>query len=139
MNDKTPRVGSLEYAETQKSYVPKVGDKVRATLGENVLVGRIDFRGEIGFSLLMDVLKDPEQSVDGVWLWDSDLWRFEQVVSVPTKFGAVIRRADGVLLSLQDTKNRDNRWLAPSDNWQWCDDADATAGGFTVLFDGVDE
>jgi hypothetical protein len=67
------------------------------------------------------------------------LWHFEQLVSVPTKFGAVIRRADGVLLSLQDTKNRDDRWLAPSDNWQWCDDADAAAGGFTVLFDGVDE
>lgn len=115
-----------------EKYVPKVGDKVRATLGENVLVGDVS---EQCADDLVEVLLAEDECLT----LDLSLWQFERVVSVPTKFGAVIRRADGVMLSLQDAEARNNRWLAPSDGWQWCDDAEATAGGFTVLFDGVDE
>lgn len=130
MNDKTPRVGSLEYAETQKSYVPKVGDKVRATLGESVVMGRhINTLHDNGVHIA------PEGSDFPIVLRISDGWHFEQVVSVPTKFGAVIRRADGMKFVLR----------AP-DFGQWAtlstvsvEESDATRGGFTVLFDGVDE
>ena len=61
-----------------------------------------------------------------------------QVVSVPTKFGAVIRRADGMLFQRTTAENRRHDWL-PNDNAFSVDEAEATRGGFTVLFDGVDE
>lgn len=109
-------------------YVPKVGDKVRATLGENVLVGPVEmvevyhngFYAEVNIS-----------TADTWGLSSADGWHFEQIVSVPTKFGAVIRRADGQSFSLTARAQKACPWLTQSGSWT--DDADATRGGFTVL------
>lgn len=115
-------------------YVPKVGDKVKATLGDNVLIGRIiaEYKRH-GDVFRVDI--QPDGLREKVACFASDGWLFEQVVSVPTKFGAVIRRADGMKFVLR----------AP-DFGQWAtlstvsvEESDATRGGFTVLFDGVDE
>lgn len=63
---------------------------------------------------------------------------FEQVVKVPTKFGAVIRRADGVQFTLAEPDASDTlTWFGRSAGWASPDVA--TSGGFTVLFEGVDE
>ena len=120
------------------NYVPKVGDNVRATLGENVLVGEVsaEYAGDI-IELL--VSEDEEVCIS------AEHWQFEQVVSVPTKFGAVIRRADGIMLSLADPYDTEDvcTWLTAGDGEGrgigWFSNAEATAGGFTVLFEGVDE
>ena len=107
-------------------YMPKVGDKVRAVLGENVLVGDV--------IVVRKSLNYAEIEVDGlgtVSIYDD--WHFEQIVSVPSKFGAVIRRADGtkfLTYGSEDWYNEDGDYHTPGE---------VTAGGFTVLFDGVDE
>lgn len=118
-------------------YVPKVGDKVRATLGESVIVGKVaEIKMQKNYPTVVDVSVGPH-TFDTVSLiaHGSNSWQFEQVVSVPTKFGAVIRRADGKTLI------RDNEYAFP-----WTDDKGngfkselAVEGGFTVLFEGVDE
>jgi hypothetical protein len=112
-------------------YVPKVGDKVRATLGENVLVGGVASTNGGDITIWPDSVR---------WSFTvrlSDGWHFEQIVSVPTKFGAVIRRADGMILQLSDPWVVASRWFTKTGDW--FNDEEATAGGFTVLFDGVDE
>ena len=115
-------------------YVPKVGDNVKAKLGESVNVGEVvDMTANNGNCVHIEL---------GVESWAycdlSDGWNFEQVVSVPTKFGAVIRRADGLISFLGDTfEEEGSRWWHPT--LGWCTESHATAGGFTVLFDGVDE
>jgi len=116
-------------------YAPKVGDKVKATLGESVIVGRhTNTMHNNGVHIA------PEGSDFPVVLRISDGWHFEQVVSVPTKFGAVIRRADGVVF-VRDYVDfpQSAEWmkLDGSDEWEFT--TGATAGGFTVLFEGVDE
>lgn len=116
------------------NYVPKVGDKVRATLGESVFVGEV---------AVVDVYSNGMVRVDFgadyqyAWLKVSDC-QFEQVVSVPTKFGAVIRRADGLVSFLADLDDEENdNWWTPA--LGWTHSKQATEGGFTVLFEGVDE
>ncbi len=117
-----------------EKYVPKVGDKVRATRGENVLVGVVRGQG-----LADEVLIDSDG--ENRYVRTGAGWRIEQLVSVPTKFGAVIRRADGLLFSfLQENTPRvtdTTPWR--SNNRAWASTEHATAGGFSVLFDGVDE
>ena len=115
-----------------EKYVPKVGDKVRATLGENVLVGIVTVArlSETQDYFEVDVAGFDVISVD-------DSWHFEQVVSVPTKFGAVIRRADGLISFLADLSGGDSRWWTPGLGWGA--EVASTRGGFSVLFDGVDE
>lgn len=122
------------------SYVPKVGDNVRATLGESVIVGKVaEITMQNNYPTVVDVFVGPH-TFDNVALiaHGSDSWQFEQVVSVPTKFGAVIRRADGLISFLGDTFEEEGpRWWHPT--LGWCTAAQATEGGFTVLFEGVDE
>lgn len=122
-------------------YVPKVGDKVKATLGESVIVGKVaEITMQNNYPTVVDVFVGPH-TFDNVALiaHGSNSWLFEQVVSVPTKFGAVIRRADGAKSALLDPDSGSSRWISGDLNWSWLDDEEATAGGFTVLFEGVDE
>ena len=121
-------------------YVPKVGDKVKATLGESVIVGKVaEITMQNNYPMVVDVFVGPH-TFDNVALiaHGSNSWQFEQVVSVPTKFGAVIRRADGELFTLIDCNDRYSLpwWNAGS---TWAKESDVTEGGFTVLFEGVDE
>ena len=113
------------------SYVPKVGDKVKATLGESVVVGEVTERDEEGFRVAIT-------PAHRVWVYPEDGWQFEQVVSVPAKFGAVIRRADGeVFIYAPGYESDPCPWLTTST--RFFRPERATAGGFTILFDGVDE
>ena len=111
-------------------YTPKVGDKVRATLGENVLVGEV---AQLSASDLVELLLSEEEEV----CLSVGQWQFEQVVSVPSKFGAVIRRNEGGTFSLTARRQKPCPWL--SDKGEWVSEGFATEGGFTILFDGVDE
>jgi hypothetical protein len=115
-----------------EKYVPKVGDKVRATIGDDAMVvkGRVKDVTSAGCKLHVGQLPD-------FWCWHEDPWHFEQIVSVPTKFGAVIRRAkDGKVFSFTAPMQKPCPWLGRDG---WCDENAATAGGFTIEFDGVDE
>lgn len=122
------------------TYVPKVGDKVIATLGESVIVGKVaEITMQNNYPTVVDVFVGPH-TFDNVALiaHGSDSWQFEQVVSVPTKFGAVIRRADGVIFLLAEPNSADDTdWFGAGCGWHRR--SKATAGGFTVLFEGVDE
>jgi hypothetical protein len=114
--------------------MPKVGDKVRATLGESVIAGVVTFADYHG--LLQIKVSDEAVPVVSINRFAQG-WSVEQLVSVPTKFGAVIRRADGVLFQLVHPESLRYRWF--TSDCAWAADAVATDSGFTVLFDGVDE
>lgn len=120
-------------------YMPKVGDRVRATLGENVLVGTVQCTDQD----YTEVAVSDGRSWMAVWHHDG--WQFEQVVEVPTKFGAVIRNNDGRLFTLADlTPTSQEPWVELLEagrrlRYEWASTATATEGGFTVLFEGVDE
>ena len=117
-------------------YVPKVGDKVRATLGETVIVGRISRTRSINGALCQVDVVPSEDSFAKLTL-EFGHWQFEQVASVPTKFGAVIRRADGLFAFLGDMDATRAQWWNPVAGWLF--EESVTRGGFTVLFEGVDE
>lgn len=114
-----------------EKYTPRVGDKVRATLGENVLVGIVE---SIPSGYECNINIGPQ-----VRLVNTDVgWQFEQITSVPSKFGAVIRRADGERFTLVEPDAVDDlAWFGRLTGWMRF--GEVTAGGFTVLFDGVDE
>ncbi len=116
-----------------EGYTPRVGDKVRATLGESVIVGRhTNTMHNNGVHIA------PEGADFPLVLRINDGWVFEQLVSVPSKFGAVIRRADGELF-VKDMPGAPREWLSVDGNGIPATESMATEGGFTVLFDGVDE
>lgn len=120
-------------------YVPKVGDKVKATLGESVVTGVVaEITMRDGYPTVVDVFAGPH-TFDNVGLiaHGKEGWQFEQVVSVPTKFGAVIRRADGEKFVLSSPYSFDC-WYGGKE-LGWTRGEHATEGGFTVLFEGVDE
>ena len=97
-------------------------------LGESVVVGKVtnDFGDGVEIQLPESDWHVPISLLAG--------WQFEQVVSVPSKFGAVIRRADGTkFLSF----GVHDEWFENPD--EITEIEDATEGGFSVLFDGVDE
>ncbi len=119
-------------------YTPKVGDRVRATLGENVLVGEVEYAQEGVIELRCNGSLFPLLYRDSWQPLYRDSWQFEQVVEVPTKFGAVIRRADGVKFTLVHPDPADRVWMRANDEDSWSDGG-ALYGGFTVLFEGVDE
>lgn len=111
-------------------YMPKVGDRVRATLGENVLVGGFEYADRLAAEIRVN------GSLFSLFLPDG--WQFEQVVEVPTKFGAVIRRADGTVFLLAEPRSADGTdWFGAGCGWHR--PHEATEGGFTVLFEGADE
>lgn len=87
-------------------YMPKVGDRVRATLGESVLVGIVTDAGNASDNSWID-LKIHDDAFD-LQLWYSDGWRFEQVVEVPSKFGAVIKIHRNVPFRL--VRVEENQW-----------------------------
>lgn len=113
-------------------YMPMVGDRVRATLGENVLVGIVEYADRAFAEVRVNDSPSPFP------LYLSLGWQFEQVVEVPTKFGAVIRRADGTVFLLAEPSSADGTdWFGAGCGWHR--PHEATEGGFTVLFEGVDE
>jgi len=56
------------------AYVPKVGDKVRATLGESVIVGEVS-RSDGAGGIAIDVAVCSRLFIDP----SGDTWQFEQI------------------------------------------------------------
>lgn len=119
-------------------YVPKVGDKVKATLRDTVVVGEVEDWGNSPDTGYVSITPQGlQQRSSTIRCWRGDGWAFEQIVSVPTKFGAVIRRADGEVFILAGPDDDCEEWKHRESGW-WGDE-EATFAGFTVLFEGVDE
>lgn len=111
-------------------YTPKVGDRVRATLGENVLVGDVSYVDREGPNVdLGSAARVPCLYVDG--------WQFEQVVEVPAKLGAIIRLHRGVPFLL--VRVAENKWWSIPSGLHYTNADVLDQAGFTVLFEGVDE
>ena len=107
-------------------YVPRIGDRVRATLGENVLVGHWG-RGII----LNQICLDSGHVISQEW----DGWQFEQVVEVPTKIGAIVRLSDGTLWVRRDRETFP--WGAIEGLFAEASDSEVLIMGFTVEFEGI--
>ena len=113
---------------SEHDYAQFEGRKVRATSGENVLVGVFSFHGTR--SLCLDI-----DSLGQIYLASGD-WKFELIREFPTRKGAVIRLENGDVwvrdgslhLPWLDLETSDNIWRT----------ADEIEGDFTVLFEGVD-
>jgi len=113
---------------SEHGYAQFVGKKVRATWGENVLVGVFGIVDS--FVVYVDV--DTIGPVSIV----SHEWKFELIRELPTRKGAVIQTENG------DVWVRDGSlhlpWLDLETGGNgWCT-AGEIEGGFTVLFEGVD-
>lgn len=109
----------------------KVGDRMRATLGESVLVGEV---------VALPVADELEVNIGEKWprYINVNKWQIEKVSPpLPTKVGAIVRRADGDLF-VRDA----------SPQWPWVsldgvqsslDGEEVSQGGFEVIFEGVDQ
>lgn len=115
-------------------YKPEVGHKVRATLGENVLVGKVFSTSGYDFTIEL-----PETT----WLIDlngASGWRFERVQELPTKERAIVGHA---------TEGKWYPYILLDGAWRCVTDETVISeeevlgfmrfNGFTVLFDGVDK
>ena len=112
---------------SEHGYAQFVGKKVRATSGENVLVGVFS----AGFPKTGYVDVD---AIGTIWI-TLDEWKFELIRELPTRKGAVIRLENG------DVWVRDGGlhlpWLdLETEIWRTADEIE---GDFTVLFEGVDD
>lgn len=119
-----------------ETYIPKVGDKVRATLGESVLVGRVAYSDPSTRSA--DILVGSEPGF--AWaLHGSDGWQFEQVIDVPTKPFAVVigSRAQGGYV-----RGYEGEWTSVFSGSFASAETIAELirdEGYRVVFEGVDE
>jgi len=112
---------------SEHGYAQFVGKKVRATSGENVLVGV--FSATSPYTGYVDI------AIGAIWIALNE-WKFELIRELPTRKGAVIRLENG------DVMVNDGRAHQPWINLEaagedWCD-PDEIEGDFTVLFEGVD-
>ena len=114
-------------------YTPRVGDKVRATLGENVLEGTVREANPARTAIFV--------GSETTWLtaWHHHGWKFEQVVTIPTRVGAVIRSETDGQIYARYSSFSSHPWIPLAAIDELASTPEATVGGFTVLFDGVDE
>ena len=113
---------------SEHDYAQFEGKKVRATSGENVLVGV--FSTASPYTGYVDV-----DDIGTTWI-PLDGWKFELIRELPTRKGAVIQTENG------DVWVRDGSlhlpWLDLETGGNgWCT-ADEIEGDFTVLFEGID-
>lgn len=114
--------------------------KIRATLGDSVIVGiqtgaaRSDYSGPY-----IDI--KPSDVASEITIWLNDGWKLEYIQGLPTLPGAIVRGSDGTLyVRHYDKVSGDSHYM-----WINLDDAsgmtwgDVTVaeGGFEVLFEGV--
>lgn len=112
-------------------YIPKVGDKVRATLGENVLVGRVSLAGK--FYLEIDLSSEVAFGIT-----EGEGWRIEPILELPTLPGAVIE-CEGQIW-MRNQPNSYDPWVSYEDKEIESDqrpDGYFTGKQFTVHFAGV--
>ena len=116
----------------------RVGDRVRCTLGENVLVGTVQWVGEDG---TCEVLVAPWTEIAA---YPSDGWHIEKVSPpLPTKVGAIVRsNHDGrSFVLVNNLKPVDEpRWFTlGKGNLGWFTDEELLRNdSFEVIFEGVD-
>jgi hypothetical protein len=115
--------------------------KIRATLCDTVVVGEGERSEDRNGFWLIKV----DTGLAEVACYDFDGWQFEVLTSLPDKVGAVVRnsRENVLYVRISDDYASDNGaypWLTLGciDGQVWGDDTVAD-GGFTVVFDGVDE
>lgn len=119
-----------------ETYIPKVGDKVRATLGENVLVGKVTYSNPSTGSA--DILVGMVPSF-AIGLYGPDGWHFERVIDVPTKPFAVVASADNKKGYVRESGGA---WTSVISG---LGASDATIAdlirdeGYRVVFEGIDE
>jgi hypothetical protein len=115
------------------NYTPKVGDKVRATLGENVLVGEVDHTNHTNHGGEFRIVVNGWATV-----WFNRSWHFEQVVDVPTKPFAVVaidtNRAFFVRTGTDDWMNTYNGSSASDSTIRGL----IRDEGYRVVFEGVE-
>ena len=114
---------------SEHGYAQFEGKKVRATSGENVLVGVFSAASPIAGYVDVD-------AIGMIWI-ALDEWKFELIRELPTRKGAVIRLENG------DVWVRDGSlhlpWLDLETGGNgWCT-TDEIEGDFTVLFEGIDD
>lgn len=118
--------------------------KVRATLGESVIVGVERWRrnpgGEIGEYITISISGDSIADID---IWLNDGWRVEYIQELPTLPGAIVRNDTALFVRMRHAGEFNNNgarmWIELDANNPfvvWDDDAVAE-GGFEVLFEGV--
>lgn len=116
-------------------YTPKVGDRVRATLGESVLVGDVTWLYEDG-----DVQLDIASPDGSRYVCDMD-WKFEQVVELPSKPWALVGHPTDYDY-VPYIRDRSGNWHEIDSDGQTLRVDEETVmhymtRGFTVLFEGV--
>ena len=114
---------------SEHDYAQFEGKKVRATSGENVLVGV--------FGIVNSVVVYVDVDTIGPVSIVSHEWKFELIRKLPTRKGAVIRLENGDAY-VYDGSNHIPWLKLESDGGAWFD-ADEIEGDFTVLFEGVDD
>ena len=115
----------------------KVGDRVRATLGENVLVGRVVMIGANPATIRVE----PDGAGHYLWLTPSAGWQIEKVSPpLPTKVGAIIRTEYGEYYVRGDNSVEPWMFLSASkdDATNWAADEDFDGSELEVIFEGVD-
>lgn len=119
----------------------KVGDKVKATLGESVVVGEVNHVADNYVGIDIDPISEGGKGSAEVMAWSIDGWNIEVIQDLPTRAGALIRNnRDGALyVRLSSDRGAAYEWADMGDiGVTWGDDTVAE-GGFEILFGGVDE
>ena len=122
-------------------YIPKEGDRVRATLGKNVLVGVVDGVSDELVAITPDVPRDISYSL--LSLRKSEGWTFEYIINLPEKIGAIVRNDStgcSYVLAPHDSPGSPYVWLRifGKNSGAYVGPVSVTEGGYTVLFEGID-
>ena len=110
----------------------KVGDRVRATLGENVLVGEV---------AAVPVADELEVNIGEEWprYISPGRWQVEKMAPpLPTKFGAVVRNTKTGMVYMRGNNGTTMPWVDSYHGDTWADHG-VSDGGFEVIFEGVDD
>ena len=113
-------------------YIPKVGEEVRALMPEKFpLFGRVTFvnmnSNQVGLEFAAE---------SWAILNVSDGWKFYPKAALPTRVGAIVRRADGQLFVREGGRGQVH-WLSLDGRGENATDETAIAGGFTTEFEGL--
>lgn len=119
-------------------YVPKEGDKVRATLGAMVLEGQIthEYSHDQGWELTPGL-----ESGEDYTIWASDGWDIQQIIAVPTTYLAIIQRADGEVFvrRMSNAYTESHPWRAVGGAGMAVTTEQATEGGFSIVYGGREQ
>ena len=114
---------------SEHDYAQFEGKKVRATSGENVLVGVFSAASPIAGYVDVD-------AIGMIWI-ALDEWKFELIRELPTRKGAVIQTENGEVWVHDGGLHLP--WLDLETGGNRSRTADEIEGDFTVLFEGIDD